>query len=170
MPAGQPQLTHWHVYFYRIPRQAANSHSQDYQSRHDSVWTKSLRKRKSVLVSDQLKPIKRARETLFLTAPQIDPWVGAHSYYHSPFDLTVPFKAVLILIHHRTWHGNSGEQWSPAQGLESVLLSIQSLLSTDPYHNEPGFEQKASSEASKINDYNSKVTYLVQKKKVQERN
>ncbi|KAJ5625373.1 hypothetical protein N7510_001682 [Penicillium lagena] len=39
-----------------------------------------------------------------------------------------------------TWEGQKGEQWSPAQGLESVLLSIQSLLSTNPYVNEPGFE------------------------------
>lgn len=33
-----------------------------------------------------------------------------------------------------------GEQWSSAQGLESVLLSIQSLMSSNPYENEPGFE------------------------------
>ncbi|KAK5788188.1 hypothetical protein VI817_009146 [Penicillium citrinum] len=57
-----------------------------------------------------------------------------------------------------TWHGNSGENWSPAQGLESVLLSIQSLLSTDPYYNEPGFERTESSSHSKaVKDYNSKV-------------
>lgn len=38
----------------------------------------------------------------------------------------------------RTWTGPS---WSPAQCLASVLLSIQSLMSEKPYHNEPGFEK-----------------------------
>ncbi|KAK3923460.1 Ubiquitin-conjugating enzyme E2 Z [Frankliniella fusca] len=36
-----------------------------------------------------------------------------------------------------TW---SGPEWSPAYNLTSLLLSIQSLLSDKPYHNEPGFE------------------------------
>ncbi|KAJ4295699.1 hypothetical protein N0V88_004401 [Collariella sp. IMI 366227] len=39
-----------------------------------------------------------------------------------------------------TWRGEPGEEWSPAQGLESILLSIQSLMSSNPYENEPGFE------------------------------
>ncbi|KAG9255117.1 ubiquitin-conjugating enzyme/RWD-like protein [Emericellopsis atlantica] len=47
-----------------------------------------------------------------------------------------------------TWRGNTNEQWSPAQGLESLLLSIQSLLSSNPYENEPGFEN-CSSEADR---------------------
>ncbi|XP_031568981.1 ubiquitin-conjugating enzyme E2 Z-like [Actinia tenebrosa] len=38
-----------------------------------------------------------------------------------------------------TW---SGPAWSPAQSLSSVLISIQSLLNENPYHNEPGFEQE----------------------------
>lgn len=38
----------------------------------------------------------------------------------------------------RTW---TGPAWSPAQCLASVLLSIQSLMSECPYHNEPGFEK-----------------------------
>ncbi|KAL1898068.1 hypothetical protein Cpir12675_002087 [Ceratocystis pirilliformis] len=40
-----------------------------------------------------------------------------------------------------TWRGESGEQWSAAQGMESILLSIQSLMSSNPYENEPGFEK-----------------------------
>lgn len=43
-----------------------------------------------------------------------------------------------------TWPGEKGEEWSPAQGLESTLLSIQSLLSNNPYENEPGFEDTTS--------------------------
>lgn len=39
-----------------------------------------------------------------------------------------------------TWRGQPGEEWSSAQGLESILLSIQSLLSPNPYENEPGHE------------------------------
>ncbi|KAK1768302.1 UBC-like protein [Phialemonium atrogriseum] len=39
-----------------------------------------------------------------------------------------------------TWRGERGEEWSAAQGLESILISIQSLMSGNPYENEPGFE------------------------------
>ena len=39
-----------------------------------------------------------------------------------------------------TWRGEPGEEWSSAQGLESILISIQSLMSANPYENEPGFE------------------------------
>ncbi|KAI5850403.1 ubiquitin-conjugating enzyme/RWD-like protein [Morchella snyderi] len=39
-----------------------------------------------------------------------------------------------------TWRGDRGEEWSSAQGLESILISIQSLMSSNPYENEPGFE------------------------------
>lgn len=39
-----------------------------------------------------------------------------------------------------TWRGERGEEWSSAQGMESILLSIQSLMSSNPYENEPGYE------------------------------
>lgn len=39
-----------------------------------------------------------------------------------------------------TWRGERGEEWSAAQGLESILISIQSLMSSNPYENEPGYE------------------------------
>lgn len=45
-----------------------------------------------------------------------------------------------------TWRGNPGEEWSSAQGLESVLLSIQSLMSSNPYENEPGYETATKEE------------------------
>lgn len=45
-----------------------------------------------------------------------------------------------------TWRGNPGEEWSSAQGLESVLLSIQSLMSANPYENEPGYESHKKEE------------------------
>ncbi|KAK0270833.1 hypothetical protein LTR35_013885 [Friedmanniomyces endolithicus] len=45
-----------------------------------------------------------------------------------------------------TWRGDPGEEWSSAQGLESVLLSIQSLMSANPYENEPSFEKNKKEE------------------------
>lgn len=59
----------------------------------------------------------------------------------------------------RTWRGEPGEEWSSAQGLESILISIQSLMSSNPYENEPGFEDAKSSEDKKnIADYVAKVS------------
>jgi len=49
-----------------------------------------------------------------------------------------------------TWRGERGEEWSSAQGLESILISIQSLMSSNPYENEPGFEN-ATQEHDKDN-------------------
>ncbi|CAL8107205.1 unnamed protein product [Calicophoron daubneyi] len=40
-----------------------------------------------------------------------------------------------------TW---TGPEWTPAQSLWSVLISIQSLMNDQPYHNEPGFENEHS--------------------------
>ncbi|KAK5174153.1 uncharacterized protein LTR77_001233 [Saxophila tyrrhenica] len=45
-----------------------------------------------------------------------------------------------------TWRGEPGEEWSSAQGLESILLSIQSLMSAHPYENEPGHEESKKEE------------------------
>ncbi|KAF3110262.1 hypothetical protein TWF706_000981 [Orbilia oligospora] len=49
-----------------------------------------------------------------------------------------------------TWRGERGEEWSSAQGLESILISIQSLMSSNPYENEPGYEN-ANSQHDKDN-------------------
>ncbi|KAI1000026.1 hypothetical protein K3495_g8176 [Podosphaera aphanis] len=54
-----------------------------------------------------------------------------------------------------TWRGESGEQWSSAQGLESILISIQSLMSSNPYENEPGFEN-----ANSARDKQNKLDYI----------
>lgn len=46
-----------------------------------------------------------------------------------------------------TWRGERpGEEWSSAQGLESILISIQSLMSSNPYENEPGYENRKEPE------------------------
>ncbi|KAK8924760.1 Ubiquitin-conjugating enzyme E2 Z [Metarhizium anisopliae] len=52
-----------------------------------------------------------------------------------------------------TWRGERGEEWSSAQGLESILLSIQSLLSANPYENEPGFEDANEESDKRLENY-----------------
>jgi ubiquitin-protein ligase len=65
------------------------------------------------------------------------------------------------LIWNRTWRGERGEEWSAAQGLESILLSIQSLMSANPYENEPGFEDANEPSDQKYQkDYVQKVIRL----------
>ncbi|XP_074626335.1 ubiquitin-conjugating enzyme E2 Z-like [Acropora palmata] len=49
-----------------------------------------------------------------------------------------------------TWQG---PQWSPAQTLSSLLISIQSLMNERPYHNEPGYEKEHTrGDAKRYND------------------
>ena len=60
----------------------------------------------------------------------------------SPLPFSLPFFPLSpplppSLPSSSTWVGPS---WSAAQSLLSVLLSVQSLMSEKPYHNEPGFE------------------------------
>ncbi|GAB1311288.1 Ubiquitin-conjugating enzyme E2 Z [Madurella fahalii] len=59
-----------------------------------------------------------------------------------------------------TWRGERGEEWSAAQGLESILLSIQSLMSANPYENEPGFEDaNEASDKKNQKDYVQKIRH-----------
>ncbi|KAE8143406.1 ubiquitin-conjugating enzyme/RWD-like protein [Aspergillus pseudotamarii] len=61
-----------------------------------------------------------------------------------------------------TWHGEPGEEWSSAQGLESILISIQSLLSNNPYENEPGYDKTHTAEdnESKIRHENLRIAVI----------
>ncbi|KAG4030204.1 hypothetical protein MFRU_013g02230 [Monilinia fructicola] len=59
-----------------------------------------------------------------------------------------------------TWRGERGEEWSSAQGLESILISIQSLMSSNPYENEPGFElAKDARDRRDQKDYIAKIRH-----------
>ena len=60
-----------------------------------------------------------------------------------------------------TWQGEKpGEEWSPAQGLESILISIQSLMSNNPYENEPGYENAKTKEDQQSNEaYCAKIRH-----------
>lgn len=62
---------------------------------------------------------------------------------------------IIRTYRRRTWRGERGEEWSPAQGLESILLSIQSLMSANPYENEPGFE-----DANEVQDKRNQKDYV----------
>lgn len=53
-----------------------------------------------------------------------------------------------------TW---TGPAWSSAESLSSVLLSIQSLMCPEPYHNEPGYESRG--DASVKTAYNDYIRY-----------
>ncbi|KAL1515059.1 hypothetical protein AB1Y20_004124 [Prymnesium parvum] len=57
-----------------------------------------------------------------------------------------------------TWRAkHPGEQWSAVQSVQSVLLSIQSLMHEAPYHNEPGFEVDDGS--GDVLRYNEKIAH-----------
>lgn len=57
-----------------------------------------------------------------------------------------------------TWRAeHSGEQWSAVQSVQSVLLSIQSLMNDAPYHNEPSFEENDGS--GDVEKYNDKILH-----------
>ena len=60
-----------------------------------------------------------------------------HRFKGGHLVVVLNFHKVILFIDFRTW---SGPAWSPAQSLSSVLISIQSLMNENPYHNEPGFE------------------------------
>lgn len=51
----------------------------------------------------------------------------------------------------------SGPPWTAIHTLESVFVSIQSLLNEHPYGNEPGWEQAKYGQASA--DYNERIAY-----------
>ncbi|KAH8691999.1 ubiquitin conjugating enzyme [Talaromyces proteolyticus] len=59
-----------------------------------------------------------------------------------------------------TWRGERGEEWSSAQGLESILISIQSLMSSNPYENEPGYEDaKGPEDLKAMGQYVAKIQH-----------
>lgn len=71
-----------------------------------------------------------------------------------------------------TWTGEKGEEWSSAQGLESVLLSIQSLMSPNPWENEPGEENgkltdpKPAAYAAKIRHETLRIAVIERLEKI----
>ncbi|KAF2088100.1 hypothetical protein K490DRAFT_64775 [Saccharata proteae CBS 121410] len=74
---------------------------------------------------------------------------------HTRFNPNIYSNGKVCLSILGTWRGEPGEEWSSAQGLESILISIQSLMSPDPYENEPGFEETRSE-----HDKKNKAAYV----------
>ncbi|ORZ38935.1 ubiquitin-conjugating enzyme/RWD-like protein [Catenaria anguillulae PL171] len=58
-----------------------------------------------------------------------------------------------------TWRGTAVENWNSAHGISSVLVSIQSLMSANPYENEPGFEEQKPEEKDNVEAYKRKITH-----------
>eukprot|EP00123_Amoebidium_parasiticum_P007408 comp18104_c0_seq1/m.18756 comp18104_c0_seq1/g.18756 ORF comp18104_c0_seq1/g.18756 comp18104_c0_seq1/m.18756 type:complete len:432 (-) comp18104_c0_seq1:522-1817(-) len=56
-----------------------------------------------------------------------------------------------------TWEGESGEQWSAVHNIQAVLRSIQSLMHTHPYRNEPGYDKEGDEPTHK--KYNDKIKH-----------
>lgn len=127
----------------RLSGQGANCSGNYNKRRQMSFQSKHILTRKSVLVSNSL--------IVELCLAKVNS------------------RSILGYLHSRskqgwnantgsTWRGERGEEWSSAQGLESILISIQSLMSSNPYENEPGFET-ANDDMDKKNqkDYVAKV-------------
>ncbi|KAK5117665.1 hypothetical protein LTR62_005088 [Meristemomyces frigidus] len=73
-----------------------------------------------------------------ITAPQVQALTTHGGRVRFNPNIYAEGKVCLSIL--GTWRGEKGEEWSSAQGLESVMLSIQSLMSAHPYENEPGYE------------------------------
>ncbi|KAK2769115.1 ubiquitin-conjugating enzyme [Colletotrichum kahawae] len=76
------------------------------------------------------------------------------------FNPNIYASGKVCLRKRSTWRGERGEEWSAAQGLESILISIQSLMSSNPYENEPGFEEaNEASDKKHQKDYVQKIRH-----------
>lgn len=51
-----------------------------------------------------------------------------------------------------------GPSWSSAQTIFTTLLSIQSLMTEHPYHNEPGYENRKNVREN-VSDYDALITH-----------
>ena len=69
-------------------------------------------------------------------------------YGRTRFNPNIYSTGLVCLSTLGTWRGEAGEDWSTALGLESVLISIQSLMSANPYENEPGYEHYGHNRAA----------------------
>lgn len=61
------------------------------------------------------------------------------------------------LTRRRARAAEAGESWSPVQNISSILASIQSLMSSKAFHNEPGFELDPGT--GEVERYNEKIEH-----------
>lgn len=69
-----------------------------------------------------------------ISPPRVKILTGAGRVRFNP-NLYSSGKVCLSILN--TW---SGPSWQPVHSIASVLMSIQSLMGDQPYHNEPGYE------------------------------
>jgi len=62
-----------------------------------------------------------------------------------------------------TWSGESEDEWRSSYSINYILSAIQSLImTTKPYHNEPGYEEGGTNNNDEeINSYSDKITHEV---------
>ncbi|CAK7237357.1 hypothetical protein SCUCBS95973_009932 [Sporothrix curviconia] len=93
--------------------------------------------------------------TAMILGPPDTPYEFGFFEFTIKFGRDYPRKSPNVTSILGTWRGERGEEWSAAQGLESIMLSIQSLMSSNPYENEPGFE-----DANEPNDKKNQKDYV----------
>lgn len=129
----------------------------------------------------EFNPDNMLEAKALIIGPKDTPYENGLFYFKIDFPTDYPFKPPNVLylsksrtrIHPNLYVGRSrdnyygkvclsiintwtGPKWTSVMHISSILLSIQSLLSCDPLHYEPGFEQ----ENGKLNDdYNEIVKY-----------
>ena len=96
------------------------------------------------------------------------------NYPYSPPDVSyvsrgnIRIHPNLYVKHHKSGFGKvclsilgtwSGPQWTTIMDISTILLSIQSILDSDPLLNEPGFNKKNKHQVDIINNYNDVIFF-----------
>ena len=118
--------------FHRISRQSSGCHWSDNQRWEDEIQPQCICEWESLPVrGPSYAFIILIVQSWSMRGKQFNPWVSW---------ILFQIRVARCWFKLRTWRGQRGEEWSSAQGMESILISIQSLLSSNPYENEPGYE------------------------------
>ncbi|KAJ3089868.1 hypothetical protein HK100_007628, partial [Physocladia obscura] len=89
--------------------------------------------------------------------PKVTALTTGSIYNRTRFNPNIYANGKVCLSILGTWRGEAGEQWSAAHGILSILISIQSLMSDNPYLNEPGFEN--TKDMAVMETYNRKIMH-----------
>lgn len=116
-----------------------------------------------------------------IVGPEDTPYEGGFFYFFIKFPYNYPINPPLVKLMTtaqntvrfnpnlydngkvclsilNTW---PGPQWNPGSTLYSVLLSIQSIMNENPYHNEPGYQVGSPTEYSSdpVKQYNDIIRH-----------
>lgn len=110
-----------------------------------------------------------------IVGPENTPYFGGYYLFEFSFPINYPFSPPLVV--YETNNGNirfhpnlyingkvclsilntwEGEKWSSIQTIRSILLTLQSILTTNPLLNEPGIKETHRD----IKTYNEIITYV----------